>query len=250
MKIATWNLESSNRLTPTRRKAFLDAMVGVEADVWVLTETWTDFSLKPELPGLLRAAQSDPAKDLPPERRWVSIWVKTPLMGRSATPQAQSDRIACARIMQPGQRDIVVVGTVLPWLNDPRWPGAKGFSDSLEAQAREWKRLCRKSATSALVVAGDFNQSFPFQRYYGSKDGATGLKNAIDGLGLDCVTEGDDPLTHRPRIDHICVSHEFLQSPVVLSVGAWTVPAIADKPITDHAGVFADLSITGYPTAV
>jgi hypothetical protein len=231
MKIATWNLESSNPLTPTCRTAFLDAMLSMDADVWVLTETWTDFSLEPDF---LRVAQSDPAQDLTPERRWVDIWVKTPLTGTSATPQAQSDRMACARLTQSGQRDIVIIGTVLPWPNDPRWPGAKGFCNALDAQAREWKRLRGKPDTAALVVAGDFNQSIPYQRYYGSKDGATDLKKLLDGLGLDCVTQGDDPGTHRPRIDHICVSHN---SPV----GTWTVPLVGSKPITDHAGVFASL---------
>ena len=149
--------------------------------------------------------------------------------------------MACARIKQSGTLDLVVVGTVLPWPSDPRWPGAKKFCNALDPQAVEWKRLRGKPDMSALVVAGDFNQSFPYQRYYGSKEGATGLKNALDGLGLDCVTKGDDPLTHRPRIDHICVSHNSLSSQVVLSVGMWTVPPIGRKPITDHAGVFVGL---------
>ena len=241
MKIATWNLESSNRLTPTRRTALLKAMQKVNADVWVLTETWTDFSLGPDLPGFLRVAQSKPALDLTPERRWVAIWVKTALKGTPERPEVQSDRMAWTRLTQPGQRDILVVGTVLPWPNDPQWPGAKGFCKALDAQAREWERLRGKPETCALVVAGDFNQSFPYQRYYGSKDGATGLKDALDGLGLDCLTRGDDALTHRPRIDHICVSRNSLPSPVVLSVGTWTVPPIEGKLITDHAGVFADL---------
>src|SRR4051794_16479779 len=109
MKIATWNLESSKRLTPTRRTAFIDAVMSVDADVWVLTETWTDFSL--EL-GFRRAAQSALAQDLTPERRWVAIWVKTSLTAKSATPKVQSDRMACARIPQPDQRNVVVVGTV------------------------------------------------------------------------------------------------------------------------------------------
>ena len=69
MKIATWNLESINRLTPGREDAFLKSMEKVEADVWVLTETWTDFKL---LPVYELGAQSSKARDLAPERRWVS----------------------------------------------------------------------------------------------------------------------------------------------------------------------------------
>ena len=48
MKIATWNLESVRPLTPPRRAAFLDAMRKVDADVWVMTETWADFSPPPD----------------------------------------------------------------------------------------------------------------------------------------------------------------------------------------------------------
>jgi hypothetical protein len=238
MKIATWNLESSNRLTPLRKAAFLNAMQKVNADVWVLTETWTDL-LPP--PAYQLVAQSGPADDLAHERCWVAIWAKSSITTSPLDIKSEPDRMAWTRLTQPGQRDKVVVGTVLPWPNDPQWPGAKGFCNALDAQAREWKRLRGKPESCALVVAGDFNQSFPYQRYYGSKDGATVLKDALDDLGLDCLTRGDDPLTHRPRIDHICVSQNSLPSPVVLSVGTWTVPPIERKPITDHAGVFADL---------
>lgn len=238
MKIATWNLESSKPFTPTRRTAFLDAIRKVNADVWVLTETWTHF-LPP--PAYRLVAQSGLADDLKDERCWVAIWVKPPLTAESVNIQCQSDRMACARITPPHHLDIVVVGTVLPWPNDPRWPGEKGFCDALDVQAREWNRLRGKPDTPALVVAGDFNQSFPYQRYFGSKGGAADLSNALDGLGLDCVTMKDDPLIHGPRIDRICVSQNGLPSPVVLSVGTWTVPLIGGKPITDHAGVFVDL---------
>ena len=242
MKIATWNLESSNRLTPTRRTALLKAMQKVNADVWVLTETWTDFSLGPDLPGFLRVAQSKPALDLTPERRWVAIWVKTALKGTPERPEVQSDRMACARLTQPGQRDIVVVGTVLPWPNDPQWPGAKGFCKAPDAQAREWKRLRGKPETCTLVVAGDFNQSFPYQRYYGSKDGANALSKPRPDLDLDCLTSGDDPQPGKPRIDHICISRCGPPPPLSPRIDTWKVPCIGKKPITDHAGVSADLS--------
>ena len=239
MKIATWNLESSNPLTPPRKAAFLDAMRKVNADVWVLTETWTNL-LPP--PAYKLVAQSGPAADMAHERCWVAIWAKSSITAKRLDIKSQQDRMAWTRLTQPGQRDIVVVGTVLPWPNDPQWPGAKGFCNALDAQAREWKRLRGKPETCALVVAGDFNQSFPYQRYYGSKDGANALSKPRPDLDLDCLTSGDDPQTGKPRIDHICISRCGPPPPLSPRIDTWKVPCIGKKPITDHAGVSADLS--------
>jgi endonuclease/exonuclease/phosphatase family metal-dependent hydrolase len=238
MKIATWNLESAHRLTPSRKTAFLDAMRKVDADVWVLTETWVDFSLKPDH---RLVAQSRWADDLRPDQCWVAIWARESLQTKPLDIESQPDRMACGRIEQPGQSDLVVVGTVLPWPNDKQWPGATGFCEALDLQAGEWKQLRGTPETCTLVVAGDFNQSLPNKRYFGSAKGATALSDALARLDLDCLTLGDDPLTGEPRIDHICLSRSGLQSPVVPRTGAWEVPCLREKPITDHAGVSADL---------
>ena len=238
MKIATWNLESVRPLTPPRRAAFLDAMQKVNADVWVLTETWADLV---PLPDYQPVVKSEAAEDLTPDRRWVAIWVKE---GLTATPQdihVQTDRMACARIKQPGQRDLVVVGTVLPWPSDKQNRGAKGFCKALDVQAGEWERLRGTPDTCTLVVAGDFNQSLPHVRYYGSTEGTTALFDTLTTQGLFCLTPGNDPLTDTPRIDHICISRSGLRPPFLPQIGAWEVPCLGEKPITDHAGVSADL---------
>ena len=121
--------------------------------------------------------------------------------------------MACARIKQPGQLDLVVVGTVLPWPSDKQCRGAKGFCKALDVQAGEWERLRGTPDTCTLVVAGDFNQSVPYVRYYGSTEGATALSDALARLDLDCLTSGDDPQTGKPRIDHICISRSGLHPP-------------------------------------
>ena len=131
MKIATWNLESVRPLTPPRRAAFLDAMQKVNADVWVLTETWADLV---PLPDYQPVVKSEAAEDLTPDRRWVAIWVKKCFSAERQDIRSQPDRMACCRIEQPEQRDLVVVGTVLPWLSDKQNRGAKGFCKALDAR--------------------------------------------------------------------------------------------------------------------
>lgn len=41
MRIATWNLQSDKKLTDEREALFRQAMTAVNADVWVITESWT-----------------------------------------------------------------------------------------------------------------------------------------------------------------------------------------------------------------
>ena len=76
MRIATWNLESYKNITPERAELFRIEMKKVDADVWVLTETWRGFSPGDDYSLL---AESNKAKDLEkwPKRCWVSIWVKS-----------------------------------------------------------------------------------------------------------------------------------------------------------------------------
>ena len=138
MKIATWNLESVRPLTPPRRAAFLTAMREVDADVWVITETWADLV---PLPDYQPVVESEAAEDLTPDRRWVAIWVKKCFSAERQDIRSQPDRMACCRIEQPDQQALVVVGTVLPWLSDKQNRGAKGFCKALDAQAGEWERL-------------------------------------------------------------------------------------------------------------
>lgn len=240
MKIATWNLESINRLTSDRRESILGAMRDVEADVWVLTETWTDLD---PLPGYERVAQSSTAADLTPARCWVSIWVRSNFTSSVLTLQSrrQQDRMAGVQIMNPHGGDFVVVGTVLPWTSDRLWSGADGFCAALADQAAEWKRLQTIPDIGTFVVAGDFNQSLPGQSRYGSKQGAIDLSDTLREQDLFCLTPGNDPLTAKPRIDHICINRRALQPPFLPTVGTWAVPPCKGKDVTDHSGAFADL---------
>jgi exonuclease III len=161
MRIATWNVESLRRLSPGREAAFQLAMAGIDADVWVLTETWTTFSPGP---GYRLVARSGDAVDLKawPDRCWVSIWAKPLLVVMPLGVRAHRDRLAVVRIATPDRPDLVVVGTVLPWKGDKLWPGATDFCAAVASQAEEWRALRGGPDGGTLVVAGDFNQSVPY----------------------------------------------------------------------------------------
>ncbi len=242
MRIATWNLESRVNPYTERDRAFRQAMAEVDADVWVLTETWIDY---PPAEGYRLVAQSSGAKDLlysanAAKRCWVNIWVKS---ATASTPQVaarQPDRMACSRIHFPGRRDLVVVGTVLPWgSSDALWPCTDGYCDALNDQAEDWARLRGGSEPCDFVVAGDFNVHFTYKASYGRKTERT-MSEALTAQNLQCLTPGNVPHTQKAAIDHICVSRRTIQVEGP-KIGSWLIPIVHGKAITDHHGVFADI---------
>lgn len=242
MRIATWNLQSDKKLTEEREALFQKAMQEIDADVWVITESWTNRCL---ISGYSLVSQSCEASDIERHRRWVAIWSR--LDSEPLEVKHQPDRMACGRITNSGQQDVVVIGTVLPWQFDRLWPYSDGFSRALNIQTAEWRRLSDESEGCDFVVAGDFNQALPHQRYYGSRQNETALNNVMETLDLPCPTVGNDLLTGKPRIDHIVVRRDGLESPVVLKAGGWQVPNIDGKQITDHSGVYIDLASSSSP---
>jgi hypothetical protein len=228
LKVATWNLDSTKTLTQTRRSSFLASMAAVDADIWVLTETWRDFVL----PGYALASESMAASDLAPERRWTAIWTRSGLSGLTAAPEAvesAADRMACCRLEG---LPLLIVGTVLPWTRDPRFTGKAGFCRAVSQQEREWARL-KKVTGCELIIAGDFNQSIPHRSRFGSNEGEAALLEAFRSLGLTCVTQGKRIYSEKPRIDHIAVPSGCVTS----SPAAWEIPVLGSRPITDHEGV-------------
>ena len=245
MRIATWNVESLRKLTPEREEAFHKAMAKVDADVWVLTETWKTFS-----PGAAYqlAAESSLGEDLKAkkswaDRRWVTIWVKSSLHAKCQEVRSQPDRMACIQIKMPGYRDILVIGTVLPWNSDSLWLGAKGFCTALDSQAQEWRAKVNKHDDSTFILAGDFNQSLPYERWYGSKIGASTFGSTLQELKFICLTQGKCPKTSKPRIDHICVGGMGFDPKRLPRVSDWVATAVNGKPATDHSGIYVELEL-------
>jgi hypothetical protein len=161
--------------------------------------------------------------------------------------------MACIRVEPPGHRDVVVVGTVLPWRNDPRHHPRTGSDElihAVQAQAQEWGYLWGSPRAAGFCVAGDFNQETEAPHHTGSGDGREALDDALHGLGLTCLTAGlqvvyPPPAVQQPTpvIDHVCVGGGLQRRPGAAAT-PWPVPGAPSHPITDHVGVFVDLGLT------
>lgn len=249
MQIATWNLARA-RPGGRRAAALLRHMEAITADVWVLTETWRDFTPGA---GYELAATSEVAPDRPASagERWVAIWTRLPGAAHQPLRTRDNERTAAARLSVPGRRPLVVYGTVLPWLSDARRPvgarGSAGFCAALGLQTADWREIQASEGSPALCVAGDFNQDLAQRHYYGSKQGRTVLRKSITDSGLRCLTAGaPDPVLARgglASIDHVCVSGGLAlraDSPVL----AWPEADELGGRLTDHFGVVAALAYT------
>lgn len=252
MKIATWNLESIQPLTTQFEEAFRTVIYGIDADVWVLTETWLNFSLV----GYQLVSQTGQADDLKqakrPFSRWVAIWSR--LKARQLDVLSDPERMACIRV-EEGNRPVVIVGTVLPWGSDKRHAPKNDFSDDdpsadfcqvLQAQSEDWRKLWSTPDSTGFCLAGDFNQqSLYFPNPQGNNRHAC-INQTF--TGLDCLTNNmkvvypkAESLNPHPTIDHICVGGG-LKLRAGTTPTTWEVPLIGGTAITDHAGVVADLT--------
>ncbi len=155
--------------------------------------------------------------------------------------QGDLERVAAARI-----GDWIFVGTVLPWLGDPRPPipnGTTPFLYRLAEQAPDWRRL-HAIEGRRLCVAGDFNQDLLTNgHYYQAAAARQALHAALAAADLECITgDADDPLGGTPElacIDHICIGG--LRTCGTPRSTAWPIPGTLDDNMTDHYGVWADL---------
>jgi hypothetical protein len=179
MRLATWNLARA-RPGGRRAAALLEHVTAVDADVWVLTETWRELSPGA---GYRLVAASGPARDREADagELWVAAWSRLPgdahMLGTT-----DPERTAAVRIAPPGARPTIVYGTVLPWLSDARTPGVRGaeaFCAALDVQREDWARLRREAPEAGLCVAGDFNQDLAARHYYGSARGRAALADAL-----------------------------------------------------------------------
>ena len=241
IKIATWNLDYRNTVE------IREHMNSRPADVWILTETQPNISPGDEYE---RKACSPPhgLNNRYPDGCFVAVWVRRACLdaGWTVTNEkvlpAHESRMACIRIVQRGERDVVVVGTVLPWLSDPQWSGTVGFCAALAAQAAEWRHHWGNQS-AGFCVAGDFNQALPCMDQFGTTGGATALAQILGALQLRCLTGFEnDPRPHlanKPSIDHLCVSTHLLQ---VGSVDCWCEERDLNGP-NGHAGVLAELRV-------
>jgi hypothetical protein len=121
LRVATWNLARPGS-AGVRAERLRSHMAGVDADVWVLTETHLAFSPGPKF---RLAATSSIAPDLKADERWTGIWLRNGIDCASVITR-DAERTACIRVVSKDDPPAFVYGTVLPWLNDVRRAPLKG----------------------------------------------------------------------------------------------------------------------------
>ena len=238
MKIATWNVQRPRARTPERRDRLRSLMQAQDADVWVLTETTESLA-----PSDGFSASFSKTSDRPetPGERWVGIWSRFPIIEQFAV--RDSARSTAVRV-QAGAQHLIVFGTVLPWVGST-WrgitdAGGAAFLAAVALQCEDWRELRTNYPHDALLVLGDFNQSFSPKHYYGSRAKRAGLTAALASVGLRVATgTPHDPVPdHSPArasIDHIAVpdAPEWAN----LAVQSWPREAKPPTGLSDHFGI-------------
>jgi hypothetical protein len=244
LKIANWNLQ---RLQPSQRRAeaIVEHVVGVGADLWILTETHQAFSPGA---GFHSACSGAPDRESAPGERWSAIWSRFPL---EPLPDYVSDPARCtaARTTHPELGEVVIHACVLPW-GGSMWQGTHSrgglaFELAVDMYSRDWLSLRTDFPDAVLVVAGDFNQSLADHHYYGSNRQRGLLESALEDVGLTAVTAGaGDPIA-RDSAPFACIDHICIASKPGIEVDAttrWPDAAAPDPGLSDHFGVAVELA--------
>ena len=231
MRIATWNLDRPWKNGKTTRAARqLEIITQVGADIWVLTETYSGFTL----PGFRSVASPSSLGPYHVSESAAAVWAPEswPIKLISATSCS-----VIAEVTRPDNASLLVYGSIIPY---HAAPGGRNWEVHINESARqsaEWATLKKSYPTHSLIVAGDFNMTLHDDRGYGCAAGRQNVRRALRDLGMKCPSAVDIRALdfghlERDNIDHICVD------------GRWTAttPDIWHYPhLSDHNGVAVDL---------
>lgn len=241
MKIATWNLERPKTASGARVSRLREHMVSVAADVWILTETHEDLA-----PGVDYncAASGTPDRPSHPGERWIAIWSRFP-MGEPI-PTCDPARTIAVRVMADDGPNLLVYGTVLPWLGSP-WNGhaSRGgvaFEKAIAEQEDDWTRLSQENPDCEFILAGDLNQDLSDRHFYGSRMNRARLRKALLDAGLQAMTAAPtDPVSAHSRtrasVDHLCVPLTSIRWRHGSS-GSWPRTESPPRDLSDHFGAW------------
>ena len=220
-------------------------MALVDADIWVLTETFVD-----RVPSAgFDAAFSPPHPDRRPDpnERWTAIWSRWPI-----TPlddPAPHRRGSVAAMIATPTGPLVVYGTVIAYHGEPTHDDGRParawevHRAEIERQTAEWRRLRELHPDVPIVVAGDFNQARSGRpRSYGTDAARQALNEGLAHAGLRCLTDVDlvetDAISDRSHVEHIAASEALEQ---VGPVHAWDRVDVAGRRLSDHPTLAVDL---------
>jgi endonuclease/exonuclease/phosphatase family metal-dependent hydrolase len=244
LRLATWNVDCVRPGTGARSDRIRQALVPIDPDVWILTESHPDFSPGASYDLITHSAA---AQDRERGGCWVAIWTKRELSATPLTLDKEPERSAGIRLVRTDGRSVLIFGSVLPWRGDTRhseFRGATAFTRSLVLQSADWDAARKAHPNDALCIAGDFNQELSGSNLVGTRIGRVALENTLKERKLRSLTAGPaDPLLEqgwRPSIDHIIVDERLTADATLTKV--WPKEYPLSRMLSDHHGVCVTMS--------
>ncbi len=236
MRIAVWNVERALGAVAQRQDAVLRT---VGAQILLLTEVST--------------ARSDANADLvvsPAERHGSfgnEAWVSIHGFGvEPVEPRLPYAGMAVAAKLMVDEAQIVVYGSVLPWLAiGHHKPGllltgessSDAFSRVLREQAKDVFELQQRFPAAFVLWAGDFNQRLEGPNYGGRTSSRTELESALSALRMQAWNRlSGHAQPSMCAIDLICGPVD--RQPRSISR---IDPFDGSSALSDHAGYFIDV---------
>lgn len=237
MKIVNWNIA---RHAPAKRQAklILERIAAEEPDVVCLTEAH-EASLAPLGGHQLAARGVHWSKEAETERK-VVLWSRQPWTDPVDVSAISGLGGAVGGVTETPLGPVRLIGVCIPYWRaspvglEPRaanWAQHLAYLDGLEAV------LADQPEDHPLVVVGDFNQRIPSD--WGPLAVRRRLEKAFHGFSM--ITRGDIPPMDEPTLDHVAV-RKLLRAKKVRGISRFDD---AEKPLSDHFGVFAELEAGG-----
>lgn len=245
-RVATWNLQ---RCAATKRRqadAQAQRMADVDADIWVLTETYVDRSPGADFAGV--HSPPHPTRRSTADERFTSIWSRWPIV-EVGDPASRRRGTIAATVTTPFG-PLIVYGTVIPYAHERHHDDGRPATSwevhlaEIGRQEAEWNMLRTRHPDVPLIVAGDMNQARSGRpRAYGTTNTRAALTGAMQSAGLRCLTEGDfvaAGVLQRSSVEHILVSNHLSGMGPAL---VWDRSDTGDRKLSDHPTVAVDLTV-------
>lgn len=221
-------------------------MAEVGADIWVLTECFTNRSPGEGFSGVFSPPHPDRRPD--PEERWASVWSRYPL--RRMDDPAPYRRGSLAAWVETPSGPLIVYGCVIAYAHEPTHDDGRSAKAwevhalEVDRQRAEWLRLREVHPNVPLVVAGDFNQGRSGRRWsYGTNATRQAVSEGLGAAGMTCLTEVDlveaGVISEPSHVEHICATTDLR---LVGPVHAWRRTDEEGRPLSDHPTIAVDLA--------
>lgn len=246
IRVATWNLERRSVRAWSKVPGQQRRMNVVNADIWVLTETFTNRTPGEDFTGAFSPPHPDRRPD--PQERWTPIWSRFPIT--VLDDPAPHRRGTVAALVETPVGPLIVYGCVIAYGHEPRHDDGRSarawevHAVEVERQRADWLRLRELHPDVSLVVAGDFNQGRSGRRWsYGTNAARQAVTDGLTAAGLSCWTEVDlvesGAISEPSHVEHICASTDLHQ---IGAIRAWDRIDETGTALSDHPTIAVDLA--------